>query len=161
MLTCTIRECIREMRKVFSSDIYLYNKTRIHIYEKNPDEWDCISSYKERNGEKILRRIFCSIEPSNRTTKLEELKKFSLFEPESKYNYFRENDYLIPERYESFYIFEWRNRLLYDNFTTRNYVVRFSNLTILHIIIMNKNNNLYLGGNKYGNNTASKIKTKN
>lgn len=95
----TIRKCIEEMREVCSSDIYLYTtRTRIHVYEINPDKYDHISTYKERGGNKILRKIFCYIESSNKTLGMRDLEKFRLFEPKIDFNYFGENDYLIPER---------------------------------------------------------------
>lgn len=101
----TIRQCINELRKVPTSQVFLQNGTTIYIFEKDPVMYESISKVRIINGQKILRKIFCEIEPSERTKGLEELKKkFWMFAPNLEYNYFREKDYCINEREMNIFI---------------------------------------------------------
>lgn len=102
----TVREAIDEMKKVCADTITTCNGTKIILHEidANRDDYiDCIGSFKwDNDGNPIvLRRIFCTILPSKKTRGLDDLKKNTnwwLFNPKESYNYFRENDFCIPER---------------------------------------------------------------
>lgn len=102
MMTMTVRECIEKMRKVYTNTIYTNNGTEIFLMEINPLEYDHIGTVKfKKDGQVILRRILCTIKPSKRTKGIEELKadkNIWMYDPGYDYNYFRENDFCIPER---------------------------------------------------------------
>lgn len=102
MMTMTVRECIEKMRKVSQDVIYTNNGTKIILLEINPLEYDHIGTVKfKKDGQVILRRILCTIKPSKRTKGIEELKtdkNIWMYDPGYDYNYFRENDFCVPER---------------------------------------------------------------
>ena len=98
----TVRECIEKMRNVSANTIYTNNGTEIFLMEINPLEYDYIGPVKfKKDGQVILRRILCTINPSKRTNGLEELKadkNIWMYDPKDDYNFFRENNFCIPER---------------------------------------------------------------
>ena len=99
----TVREAINEMKKVGGRTIVTYNGTKIVLHEINANRYDYIGTIKwdEDGNPIVLRRIFCTIHPSKKTKGLDDLKKNTnwwLFSPKMSYNYFRENDFCIPER---------------------------------------------------------------
>lgn len=98
----TVRECINEMRKVYTNTIYTNNGTKIVLMEINPSKCDCFGTTKfKEDGQVILRRILCNIRKSENTQGVERLIKDQniwMFDPGSQYNYFRETDFCIPER---------------------------------------------------------------
>lgn len=97
-----VRKCIEEMRKVSTNTIYTNNGTEIFLMEINPSKYDYIGTVKfKKDGQVILRRILCMIKSSKRTKGIEELKadkNIWMYDPGYDYNYFRENDFCIPER---------------------------------------------------------------
>lgn len=98
----TVRKCIEKMRNVSVNTIYTNNGTEIFLMEINPLEYDHFSTVKfKKDGQVILRRILCTIKPLKRTKGIEELKadkNIWMYDPGYDYNYFRENDFCIPER---------------------------------------------------------------
>ena len=98
----TVRKCIEKMRNVSANTIYTNNGTEIFLMEINPLEYDHLSTVKfKKDGQVILRRILCTIKPSKRTKGIEELKadkNIWMYDPGYDYNYFRENEFCIPER---------------------------------------------------------------
>lgn len=99
----TIRKCIKEMRKVGTNKICLNNGTKIYLLEMNADKAEEIGTSK-RNSDgtiRVMRRIFCSIQPSKNARMMEELKNnWWLYNPKKDYweNYFHEDEFLLPER---------------------------------------------------------------
>lgn len=98
----TIRKCIEQMRKVGGHVIYLNNETELFLIEMNVPKWDEIGTFKrdEQGKIKVMRRILCSIKSNDRTKMIEEIKKrgYWMYNPKSDWNFFHENDYLLPER---------------------------------------------------------------
>lgn len=100
--TLKVRECINQMRKVRSHTIYLNNGTKIILREMFTDKEFCIGTFKwnEDGSWRVMRRIFCSVYPSEKTIGMDELKeKYWMFDPKDDgLQYFNDDDFLIPER---------------------------------------------------------------
>lgn len=99
----TIRKCIEKMREVSTKVVVLRNRTKIYIHEINANKNDYFGTIKwNPDGSiRVIRRIFCTIEETSRTKMLDELKSnkdWWMYVPNSDYNYFRENDFILPER---------------------------------------------------------------
>ena len=91
-----VREAIESMRRYGGTSIYTNNGTEIVLLDLHSNEWDCIGKIKVINGKKIYRNIFCEVRPSNYTRHLEVIEKYTMYDPND--SYFRENEYVIPER---------------------------------------------------------------
>ena len=112
----TVRTCIEKMRKYGTSKITLNNGTKIVIHEINVHKYDEPFSRIKWNHDgsvRVIRRIFCSIYPSPKTKMLDELKEhrnnegrngrgyrdYWMWDPDDRgYQYFREEDYILPEK---------------------------------------------------------------
>ena len=98
----TIRECIREMRKIKTSaaqTIWTENGTEINIPDiKISVEYRMSKTKKSEDGP-IFRILSCFIKASKNTKKLDSIKRYNLCEKFGKDNiYFRNNEYYIPEK---------------------------------------------------------------
>ena len=98
----TIRECIREMRKIKISDaqtIWTENGTEINIPDIKRSLENSTSRIKIVNGEQIIRVADCFIVPSKNTKCLDTISKYNLYEKFGSYPWgFRKNEYYIPEK---------------------------------------------------------------
>lgn len=93
----TVRKAIRKIRELHSHVLITGNGTEILFWDFPNSPWDCIGRIKiGKNGEKIFRDIFCTVNPSCATVDMEMLQKYSMYTP--GYGMFREQDYVIPER---------------------------------------------------------------
>lgn len=91
-----VREAIESMRRYGGTSIYTNNGTEIFLLDLHSNEWDCIGKIKVIDGRKVFRNIFCEIRPSNRTRHMDVIEKYTMYGPND--SYFRENEYVIPER---------------------------------------------------------------
>lgn len=91
-----VREAIESMRRYGGTSIYTKNGTEIFLLDLHSNEWDCIGKIKTIDGRKVYRDIFCEVRPSNYTRHLEVIEKYTMYDPND--SYFRENEYVIPER---------------------------------------------------------------
>lgn len=91
-----VREAIEKMRRYGEWSIYTNNGTEIFLLDLHSSEWDCIGKIKIIDGRKVYRDIFCEVRPSNYTRHLEVIEKYTMYDPND--SYFRENEYVIPER---------------------------------------------------------------
>lgn len=91
-----VREAIESMRRYGGTSIYTNNGTEIFLLDLHNSEWDCIGKIKMIDGRKVYRDIFCEVRPSNYTRHLEVIGQYTMYDPND--SYFRENEYVIPER---------------------------------------------------------------
>lgn len=91
-----VREAIEKMRRYGGTSIYTNNGTEIFLLDLHSNEWDCIGKIKVIDGRKVFRDIFCEIRQSNRTRHMDVIEKYAMYD--SNDSYFRENEYVIPER---------------------------------------------------------------
>lgn len=95
----TIRKAIEEARKYGRRSIYTNNGTEIIPLELGASEYDSIGKIKMINGKKVYREIFCEVKPSTRTRYMDVIEKHTMYFPdENGYSYFRQGEYVIPER---------------------------------------------------------------
>lgn len=95
----TIRKAIEEARKYGGRSIYTNNGTEIIPLELGASEYDSIGKIKKINGKKVYREIFCEVKPSTRTRYMDVIEKHTMYFPdENGYSYFRQREYVIPER---------------------------------------------------------------
>ena len=102
----TVREVAKELRNLGSSKIVTNNGTKVFLLENYTTKdfaSQAIGTFKFDNDGNIiaLRQIFCSIEPSRYTKGLDDLKKnknWWLFDPKDEFNFFRENQFVLPEK---------------------------------------------------------------
>lgn len=101
-MNMTVRECIKEMRKIPTSAaqiIYTCNGTRINTDIRMNSEYRISKVKKSPDGELIFRTLSCFIESSKNTKGLDSIKQYNMLEKYGKDNiYFRSNEYYIPER---------------------------------------------------------------
>lgn len=102
----TIRQCIEEMRRFGTRNIYLNNGTEIILLEGfNTDPCEQIGTFKRNpdGSTRVMRRIVCHINSSEETRMLDDLKKNTscyLYDEkrDDEYQFFSKNDFILPER---------------------------------------------------------------
>lgn len=102
----TIRQCIEEMRRFGTRNIYLNNGTEIILLEGfNTDPCEQIGTFKRNpdGSTRVMRRIVCHINSSEETRMLDDLKKntsWYLYDEkrDDEYQFFSKNDFILPER---------------------------------------------------------------
>lgn len=94
-----VRQAIEEARKYGGHILFTNNGTKITLLDLHNSEWDCIGRIKTINGKKVFRDIFCDVKPSKGTKHMDVIGKYTMYDPdENGYSYFREDEYVIPER---------------------------------------------------------------
>lgn len=103
MLNTPVRKIIERMRKCGSHTIICNNKTKIIIQDlglRSIDQPISKIKWNPDGSMKVMRRFFVTIVESPRSVMkyIPKNKNHWLYEPESNYNFFNENDYYLTER---------------------------------------------------------------